>query len=77
MEQAVEQNYDDILWYFVYRVRNRAAAEDLTQETFYRFLRYSAKSFKEYCKTHDTIPFGIDFIEVQYSGDWTLTFPEN
>ncbi|MBP3292440.1 MAG: sigma-70 family RNA polymerase sigma factor [Clostridia bacterium] len=42
MEQAVEQNYDDILWYFVYRVRNRAAAEDLTQETFYRFLRYSA-----------------------------------
>ena len=46
-----------------------------TEEGYY--YRYSAKSFKEYCKTHDTIPFGIDFIEVQYSGDWTLTFPEN
>jgi len=42
MEQAAEQNYDDILRYFVYRVRDRAAAEDLTQETFCRFLRYSA-----------------------------------
>ncbi len=42
MEQAVEQNYDDILRYFIYRVRNRSSAEDLTQETFYRFLRYSA-----------------------------------
>ncbi len=39
--------------------------------------RYSAKSFKEYCKTHDTIPFGISYIVVQYTGDWTLTFPEN
>ncbi len=46
MEQAVEQNYDDVLWYFVYRVRNRTAAEDLTQETFYRFLRYSAGTAK-------------------------------
>lgn len=41
------------------------------------YYRYSSKSFKEYCKTHDTIPFGIDHIEVTYSGDWTLTFPEN
>ena len=46
-----------------------------TEEGYY--YRYSAKSFKEYCKTHDTIPFGIDYIEVHYSGDWTLTFPEN
>jgi len=42
MEQAVEQNYEDILRYFIYRVRSHTAAEDLTQETFYRFLRYSA-----------------------------------
>ncbi|MBQ2279002.1 MAG: hypothetical protein II333_10560 [Clostridia bacterium] len=41
------------------------------------YYRYSSKLFKEYCETHDTIPFGIDFIEVNYSGDWTLTFPEN
>lgn len=40
MEQAAEQNYDDILRYFVYRV-GRNDAEDLTQETFFRFLRYS------------------------------------
>lgn len=41
MEQAVDRNYEDILRYFIYRVRSHAAAEDLTQETFYRFLRYS------------------------------------
>lgn len=46
MEQAVEQNYDDVLRYFVYRVRSHAAAEDLTQETFYRFLRYAADTAK-------------------------------
>lgn len=39
--------------------------------------RYSAKSFKEYCKTHDTIPFGITGLGVTYSGNWTLTFSEN
>ncbi len=42
MEDAVGHNYDDVLRYFTYRVRDRAAAEDLTQETFYRFIRYSA-----------------------------------
>ncbi|MBQ7929762.1 MAG: hypothetical protein IJ334_01920, partial [Clostridia bacterium] len=42
MEDAVGRNYDDVLRYFTYRVRDRAAAEDLTQETFYRFIRYSA-----------------------------------
>lgn len=42
MEDAVERNYDDVLRYFTYRVRDRAAAEDLTQETFYRFIRYSS-----------------------------------
>ncbi len=46
MEQAVEQNYEDVLRYFVYRVRNRSTAEDLTQETFYRFLRYAADAVK-------------------------------
>jgi len=46
-----------------------------TEEGYY--YRYSAKSFKEYCETHDTIPFGIDYIEVNYTGDWTLTFHEN
>lgn len=42
MEQVVDQNYEDILRYFIYRVRSHTTAEDLTQETFYRFLRYSA-----------------------------------
>ena len=42
MEDAVGRNYDDVLRYFTYRVRDRAAAEDLTQETFYRFIRYSS-----------------------------------
>ena len=34
MEDAVGRNYDDVLRYFTYRVCDRAAAEDLTQETF-------------------------------------------
>ena len=42
MEDAVGRNYDDVLRYFTYRVCDRAAAEDLTQETFYRFIRYSS-----------------------------------
>ncbi len=46
MEQAVEQNYEDILRYFVYRIRNHTTAEDLTQETFYRFLRYTTDMSK-------------------------------
>lgn len=41
------------------------------------YYRYSSKLFKEYCETHDTIPFGISNITAQYFGDWTLTFPEN
>lgn len=46
-----------------------------TKEGYY--YRYSAKSFREYCKTHDTIPMGISYVTAQYSGDWILTFPEN
>ena len=42
MEDAVGRNYDDVLRYFTYRVRDRVTAEDLTQETFYRFIRYSS-----------------------------------
>ena len=41
LEDAVGRNYDDILRYFIYRV-GRNDAEDLTQETFFRFLRYSS-----------------------------------
>ena len=41
MEDAVGRNYDDVLRYFAYRV-GRNDAEDLTQETFFRFLRYSS-----------------------------------
>ena len=46
MEDAVQQNYDDVLRYFVCRVHDRPAAEDLTQETFFRFIRYSADTTK-------------------------------
>ncbi len=46
MEDAVQRNYDDVLRYFVYRVHDRPAAEDLTQETFYRFIRYSTDTAK-------------------------------
>lgn len=40
-EDAVGRNYDDVLRYFTYRT-GRNDAEDLTQETFFRFLRYSS-----------------------------------
>ena len=42
LEHIVLTCYDGILRYFIYRVRGRAAAEDLTQETFLRFFRYAA-----------------------------------
>ncbi len=41
IERAVLLYYDDIMRYFVYRLRNRNWAEDLTQDTFYRFIRYA------------------------------------
>lgn len=44
LENAVLQYYDGIMRYFVYRIHNRTAAEDLTQETFYRFIRYAGRS---------------------------------
>jgi len=43
IEQTVERFYSDILRYMVSRIRERAAAEDLTQETFFRFIRYAGK----------------------------------
>lgn len=42
LEDVVHAYYDDVLRYFVYRVRNRVLAEDLTQETFYRLIRYAS-----------------------------------
>jgi len=43
LEELVNLYYEDILRYFVYRIRNRVNAEDLTQDTFYRFIRYAAE----------------------------------
>ena len=42
LEDVVHAYYDDILRYFVCRVRDRSLAEDLTQETFYRFIKYAS-----------------------------------
>lgn len=42
LENVVHAYYDDILRYFVYRMRERHIAEDLTQETFYRFIKYAS-----------------------------------
>lgn len=43
MEQTVETFYSDILRYMVSRIREYATAEDLTQETFFRFIRYAGE----------------------------------
>ena len=43
LENAVLQYYDGIMRYFVYRIHDRITAEDLTQETFYRFVRYAGR----------------------------------
>ena len=42
LEDVVHAYYDDILRYFVCRVRDRSLAEDLTQETFFRFIKYAS-----------------------------------
>ena len=39
-ERIVRQYYDDILRYFIVRTRDRTSAEDLTQETFLRWIRW-------------------------------------
>ncbi len=41
VERMVHAYYDDIMRYFVCRTRNRGCAEDLTQETFLRWIRYA------------------------------------
>ena len=40
-ERIVRQYYDDILRYFIVRTRDRTSAEDLTQETFLRWIRWA------------------------------------
>lgn len=40
-ERIVRQYYDDIMRYFIIRTRVRTSAEDLTQETFLRWIRYA------------------------------------
>jgi len=43
-ENTVLQYYDGIMRYFIYRISDRTTAEDLTQETFYRYFRYAGQS---------------------------------
>ncbi len=40
-ERIVRKYYDDIMRYFICRTRDRTSAEDLTQETFLRWIRYA------------------------------------
>jgi len=42
-----------------------------------RELILSSKSIDEYCENHTTFCFGVGSLYVTYSGNWTLTFPEN
>ncbi len=39
--------------------------------------RIASKTLSEFAETHDTIRLCIDQFYITYSGDWTLTFPEN
>ena len=48
-ERIVRQYYDDILRYFIVRTRDRTSAEDLTQETFLRWIRWG----REVCFTSE------------------------
>ncbi len=40
----IEEQYDKIYRFCYYRVKNKETAEDLTQETFLRFLKAPMKS---------------------------------
>ena len=40
----IEEQYDKIYRYCYFRLRSREAAEDITQETFLRFLKYNTYS---------------------------------
>ena len=42
-EAEFEAFYSDILRYMVSRIREHSTAEDLTQETFFRFIRYAGE----------------------------------
>ena len=44
----ITRYYDDIYRFLVYKTRNRNDSYDLTQETFYRFLRYYASYNQHY-----------------------------
>lgn len=39
VEMNIEENYDKIFRYCYYRIRDKQVAEDITQETFLRFLK--------------------------------------
>ncbi len=44
VEKLVLAYYDDIMRYFVCRIRDKTTAEDLTQETFLRWIRYAGEA---------------------------------
>ena len=39
--------------------------------------RIASEKMNEYCETHDTIRLRVSSFDLSYTGDWTLTFPEN
>lgn len=47
----IEQYYDKIYRYIYFKVNNRALAEDLTQETFLRFLNTESREPERYLYT--------------------------
>jgi len=47
----IEQYYDKIYRYIYFKVNNRALAEDLTQETFLRFINTESKEPERYLYT--------------------------
>lgn len=52
LHDVIERYYDDILRFCIYQLRDVSYAYDLTQETFYRFIRcvdtYQYKNLKAY-----------------------------
>lgn len=53
------------------------AHPSVTQPKDGYLFRFVSKTLDEYCETHDTVRVGLGSLFVTYSGDWTLTFPEN
>ena len=52
LRDVIEKYYDEILRFCIYQIKDPAYACDLTQETFYRFIRcvdtYQYKNLKKY-----------------------------